>query len=875
MKTHAPFCHAVLLAILVLCTTLQAIAGDAATGLLVKWKDGPDSPAATAGNAQIGSTVKRNFSAIGWQLVELPPGMTASDGLKAYLQLGTVAAVERDGRMAIQPPLPPDTNSELRLVAASASTPNDPLYGSQWHLPRVGAPAAWNVTTGSSNIVVAIFDTGVDHTHPDLAPNMWRNPGESGLDNQGQNKATNGIDDDANGYVDDLHGIDMQDDDGDPMDIGVWEPPNRPASDPFFHGTFVAGIIGAAGNNGLGIAGLNWSVRLMAIRFTGGNTADPSFIAGVYSDQLAGLDYVLMMKRRGVNIRVTNHSNGGLVESAAISDALAALGSEGVLHVCAAGNFTLNQDVFAIIPAGYNLASVISVAASTETDALADSSSYGQGTVELAAPGVNFTSTWNGTNYLSGGNGTSYACPMVAGAAALLLAVNPNLTVDELKSALFGSVDQPVALRGKIFTNGRLNIARAVEYLTNAHPSAIVITALPAGNRSVTSAPIQVTFNRPMNRASVEAAFVITPPISGTFTWTNDDRSFSFHHDLPFNAATNYSVRILGTAQDQTGATLDGDFDRAREGSPADDVVWTFRFPISNDDFVNARMLTGTSGSVTANNLYAYLEVNEPRTFTGKWRDYGASVWYQWTPPEPGGWFTFDLTSGTLFDSLLIVYTGDQFDHLVTVAGNDNSGTRIQSRASFAANPGTNYSIVVAGKSEWDPAQAGAFQLRWYPTPPPVITSFAPASAYPGQTVTLNGTNFTGATRVLFNGVPASFTLGTNTSFLDLTLTATVPDGATTGPITIETTHGNVTTTNNLTVLVRPFMAIRAVPGTNLVELSWINTSGFTLHRSDGLGLSAQWTGLSSFVSNRLTNGIRIVTVTNGAPHRFFRLHRP
>jgi hypothetical protein len=186
---------------------------------------------------------------------------------------------------------------------------------------------------------------------------------------------------------------------------------------------------------------------------------------------------------------------------------------------------------------------------------LASFSNYGQSTIELAAPGVNITSTGKGTNYLSGGNGTSWASPLVAGAAALLLAVNPNLTVAELKSALFGSVDQPVALRGKIFTNGRLNIARAVEYLTNAHPSAIVITALPAGNRSVTSAPIQVTFNRPMNRASVEAAFVVTPPMSGTFTWTNDDRSFSFHHDLPFNATTNYSVRILGTAQDQTGAT--------------------------------------------------------------------------------------------------------------------------------------------------------------------------------------------------------------------------------------------------------------------------------------------------------------------------------
>src|SRR6185436_15743932 len=122
------------------------------------------------------------------------------------------------------------------------------------------------------------------------------------------------------------------------------------------------------------------------------------------------------------------------------------------------------------------------------------------------------------------------------------------------------------------------------EYLTNANPPAIVINASPAGQLTPTNAPIQVTFNRSMNRATVESAFVITPPVSGTFEWADNSRTFSFRHDAPFVSTTNYTVRILGTAQDDVGGTLDGNFNRSREGSPADDFVWTFRFPIANDD---------------------------------------------------------------------------------------------------------------------------------------------------------------------------------------------------------------------------------------------------------------------------------------------------
>jgi len=257
----------------------------------------------------------------------------------------------------------------------------------------------------------------------------------------------------------------------------------------------------------------------MAIRFLGGNVLDAQdyTVTRSWSDALIAWDYVLTMKRRGVNIRVTNNSYGNFQESTALNEAIAAAGQEGILNVCIAHNQSANTDVFSTFPGSFNLGSIINVAASTEADGLADFSNYGRSTIDLAAPGVNIASTWKGSEYRSGQNGTSYAGPMVAGAAALLLAADPSLTVNQLKAALFGSVDQPASLRGKVVTNGRLNVTRALQYLTNADPPAIVITALPAGQRTPTNGPIQVVFNRPMNHASVESAFMITPPVGGTF----------------------------------------------------------------------------------------------------------------------------------------------------------------------------------------------------------------------------------------------------------------------------------------------------------------------------------------------------------------------
>ena len=346
----------------------------------------------------------------------------------------------------------PDAVLELQVV------PDDTSFTTLWGLNNTGqsggtvdadidAPEAWDITTGSSSVVIAVIDTGMDYNHVDLVGNVWTNPGETPGDS---------TDNDGNGFIDDVHGWDFAYDDDDPMDGDG-------------HGTHVSGTIGAVGDNATGVVGVNWDVTIMALKFLddSGN--------GSTSDAVSAVNYATMMKRDyGVNIVATNNSWGGGGFSSAMYAAIEASGDEGILFIAAAGNggsdnIGDNNDVTPYYPATYDLDTVISVASITRTDSRSSFSNYGATTVDLAAPGSSIYSTLPGNSYGTY-SGTSMATPHVSGVVALMAALDPTAIVGAIRSALFSSVVPIAAMDGISVTGGRLNAYAALQTLSIAGP---------------------------------------------------------------------------------------------------------------------------------------------------------------------------------------------------------------------------------------------------------------------------------------------------------------------------------------------------------------------------------------------------------------------
>jgi hypothetical protein len=358
-------------------------------------------------------------------------------------------------------------------VQALTTTPNDPALGQLWGLSAIQAPEAWDLATGAPPVVVGIIDTGVDYTHEDLADNVWRNPGEAPV--------PNGIDDDGNGYVDDIHGINAIAGNGDPFDDHS-------------HGTHVAGTIGAVGDNGVGVVGVNWAVQVMALKFLDANGW------GNVSDAIECLEYAILMKEQyGVNLKLTNNSWGGGGFSQGLADAIAASGDAGMLFVAAAGNYSTDNDAVPSYPASYGSPNVVAVAASDPADRLTYFSHYGAESVDLAAPGIDILSSIPGNGYAFF-NGTSMAAPHVSGAAALLWAVEPDADPLAIKANLLATVDPTPELEGRVVSGGCLNAFNAMSACSANEP---VMSVTPRDGFAINTGealPIEIALFRCASR---------------------------------------------------------------------------------------------------------------------------------------------------------------------------------------------------------------------------------------------------------------------------------------------------------------------------------------------------------------------------------------
>lgn len=304
----------------------------------------------------------------------------------------------------------------------------DPQISSMYGLSKIGVQQAWQITSGSSKVLVADIDTGIDYNHEDLINNVWRNPAEI---------AGDGIDNDANGYIDDIVGWDFRDKDARPFDDNS-------------HGSHTAGTIAATGGNGIGVSGVAQQASIMALRFLGGSQG-----SGSLEDAIKAIDYAT---ENGAQIMSNSWGGGGY--SQAMFDAISRANDKGILFVAAAGNSGTDNDSKPQYPASYQLPNVLTVAATDSADKLASFSCYGVKAVHLAAPGVKILSTTPGDKYASL-SGTSMAAPHVTGAAVLLKTAYPKMKAKELKAVLMDSVEQLGALEGKVSTGGRLNISKA------------------------------------------------------------------------------------------------------------------------------------------------------------------------------------------------------------------------------------------------------------------------------------------------------------------------------------------------------------------------------------------------------------------------------
>ena len=446
-------------------------------------------------------------------------------------------------------------------VVHALEVPNDPDFNKQYHLNNIGqaggtpgadikATQGWNKQKSARKIVIGLIDTGLDYLHPDLAANVWTNPNEI---------PDNHIDDDGNGFIDDVHGWDFVNNDNDPMDDNM-------------HGTHCAGIIAAAGNNGLGVSGVAWEAQIMGLKFLDASGS------GFTSGAINAVNYA-----KAMGVKLLSNSWGGGPFDQALMDAIA---GSGALFVAAAGNNATDADAVPQYPAGYDLPNILSVAATDTNDVLASFSNYGASTVDVAAPGTKIYSTTprDPTFAMLSGNipamyaplsGTSMATPIVSGIAALILQRNGSLAAADIRRILMNSVDVLPSLAGKCASGGRVNLDKAMTItpaswltaslgtltLAPGESKPVSVRANPAGltagtwlGQVVLSAPAMADANVPV-AMNVNACVTIQGPTSVDFgtAWSGYPVKKFLH--LSNGCNSPLTVSSIGTSNPAFSAT--------------------------------------------------------------------------------------------------------------------------------------------------------------------------------------------------------------------------------------------------------------------------------------------------------------------------------